>query len=218
MDTRRRLLIAKHSPAGLPSILKTLDSTSVEVVAYCDAPPLIRHQNGDPGFDVCLIDLRMLRRVHRKHPQEIGRIQQSCVVVLLVHSKHLLRARAHSDSIHGVALADQLLSHLNESLLLAQHAHSLLPAGLLNALVSESGRIAALASLSASERIVLEHLSSAKTNEAIAALMNTDQNIVKALVRSVLAKLNLTNRTEAAMFALRQNFMTPRKSAEDLGT
>jgi len=75
MGPRHRLLIAKHSAAGLPAIMKRLDSQTVEVVAYCDAPPLIKHENSDIGFDVCLIDLRMLRRVRRKHPEEIARIQ-----------------------------------------------------------------------------------------------------------------------------------------------
>jgi DNA-binding NarL/FixJ family response regulator len=205
MGQRHRLLIAKHSAAGLPAIMKKLDSQTVEVVAYCDAPPLIRHDNSDVGFDVCLIDLRTLRRVHRKHPDEIARIQQSGIVVLLVHSKHLPKARAYSESIDGLAIVDHLLSHINESFLLAQHAHSLLPVGVLMALASETARIAALESLSEDERTVLHHLTNAQTNEAIAALMDIPQSIVKAMVRIVLAKLNLMNRTEAAIFAVRHN-------------
>jgi hypothetical protein len=74
---RHRVLIAKHSAAGLPRIMKNLNSPTVEVVGYCDARPLISHENSELGFDVRLIDLHTLRRVHRKHPEEITRIQRS---------------------------------------------------------------------------------------------------------------------------------------------
>jgi DNA-binding NarL/FixJ family response regulator len=212
MGPRHRLLIAKHSAVGLPAIMKKLDSQTVEVVAYRDAPPLIRHENIDPGFDVCLVDLRMLRRVHRKHPEEIARIQRSGIVVLLVHSKHLPKARAYSDSIDGLAIVDHLLGHINESFLLARHAHSLLPVGVLTALASEAARMAALQSLSKRERTVLEHLANAQTNQAIAMLMDIPENTVKAMVRVVLAKLNLMNRTEAAICAVRLNFAAQNNS------
>lgn len=205
MGPRHRLLIAKHSAAGLPAIMKKLDPQTTEVVGYCDAPPLIRHESSDVGFDVCLIDLRMLRRVHRKHAEDIARIQRSGIIVLLVHSKHLAKARAFSKSIDGLAIADHLLSHINDSLFLARHAHSLLPIGVLTTLASQTAMIAALGSLSERERTVLKHLANAQTNQAIARLMDFPENAVKAMVRIVLAKLNLMNRTEAAIFAMRLN-------------
>src|SRR6202022_3479943 len=86
MGPRHRLLIAKHSAAGLPAIMKKLDPQTTKVVGYCDAPPLIKHESSDGGVDVLLIDLRMLRRVHRKHAEDIARIQRSGIIVLLVHS------------------------------------------------------------------------------------------------------------------------------------
>jgi DNA-binding NarL/FixJ family response regulator len=205
MGLRHRLLIAKHSAAGLPAIMKKLDPQTIEVVGYCDAPPLIKHESSDVGFDVCLIDLRMLRRVRRKHAEDIARIQRSGIMVLLVHSKHLAKARAFSDSIDGLAIADHLLSHINDSLLLARYAHSLLPIGVLTTLASQTAMNAALGSLSERERTVLKHLANAQTNQAIATLMDIPENAVKAMVRIVLAKLNLMNRTEAAIFAMRLN-------------
>jgi DNA-binding NarL/FixJ family response regulator len=205
MGPRHRLLIAKHSAAGLPAIMKKLDSQTVEVVGYCDAPPIIKNDNSDVGFDICLIDLRMLRRVNRKHPEEIARIQRSGIVVLLIHSKHLPKARAYSESVDGLAVVDHLLNHINESFLLARHAHSLLPIGVLTTMASETAKIAALGSLSESECTVLRHIANAQTNQAIAALMDIPENTVKAMVRIVLGKLSLVNRTEAAIFAARLN-------------
>jgi DNA-binding NarL/FixJ family response regulator len=212
MSQRHRLLIAKHSAVGLPTIMKNLDSQTVEVVGYCDAPPLIKHENSDVGFDVCLVDLRILRRAHRKHPEEIARIKRSGAMVLIVRSENLPKARAFSESIDGFVIADHLLTHISDSFLLARHAHSLLPIGVLTALASQTAGIAALEALSESERTVLRHLANAHTNQAIAALMDIPKNAVKAMVRIVLAKLNLMNRTEAAIFAVRLNLPAQKES------
>jgi DNA-binding NarL/FixJ family response regulator len=209
MAARHRVLIAKHSPAGLPAILKKLDSRRVEVVEYCDTLPLIKHDHDDVGIDICLIDLRMLRRVLRKHPTDMTRIHQSGVTVLLLHGKHLPKARQFSRDIHGFVVADQALNFINDSFLLAQHHHSLVPAGILASLTGDNARTALLATLSESERTVLSHLGNAQTNQSIARLMNVSEAAAKGLVRIVLAKLNLMNRTEAAIFTVRLNRSSP---------
>jgi len=205
MSVRHRILIAKHSSAGLPAILKKLDSRRVEVVAYCDTLPLIKHDHDDAGIDICLIDLRMLKRVLRKHPTDMARIQHSGITVLILHSKHLPKARQFSQNIHGFVVADHLLSFINDSFLLAQHHHSLVPTGVLASLAGDNARIALLATLSEGKRTVLRHLGNAQTNQSIARLMKIPEATAKGLVRIVLAKLNLVNRTEAAIFAVRLN-------------
>jgi DNA-binding NarL/FixJ family response regulator len=205
MGARHRVLIAKHSSAGLPAILKKLDSQRAEVVGYRDTLPLIRHDHDDVGIDICLIDLRMLRRVLRKHPTDMTRIHRSGATVLILHSKHLPKARQFSQDINGFVIADQSLNFINDCLLLAQHRHSLVPTGIMASLTGDEARTALLATLSESERTVLFHLGSAQTNQSIARLMNIPEATAKGLVRIVLAKLNLMNRTEAAIFAVRLN-------------
>jgi len=205
MGARHRVLIAKHSSAGLPAILKRLDSQRTEVVAYCDTLPLIKHDHDDVGIDICLIDLRMLRRVLRKHPTDMTRIHQSGVTVLILQGKHLPKARQFSQDINGFVVADQALNFINDSFLLAQHHHSLVPTGILASLTGDSATTALLATLTESERTVLFHLGNAQTNQGIARLMNIPEAAAKGLVRIVLAKLNLMNRTEAAIFAVRLN-------------
>jgi DNA-binding NarL/FixJ family response regulator len=205
MSVRHRVLIAKHSSAGLPAILKKLDSRRVEVVAYCDTLPLVRHDHVDIGIDICLIDLRMLRRVLRKHPTDMARIHQSGLTVLILHSKHLPKARQFSQDINGFVVADQSLNFINDSFLLAQHNHSVVPTGILASFTGDNARTALVATLSESERTVLFHLGNAQTNQSIARLMAVPEAAVKGLVRIVLAKLNLMNRTEAAIFAVRLN-------------
>ena len=63
--------------------------------------------------------------------------------------------------------------------------------------------------LTGREREILAHLARGESNKAIARALNISQETVKLHVRHVLAKLNLSSRVEAAVFAVE------RKLAED---
>ena len=60
-----------------------------------------------------------------------------------------------------------------------------------------------LASLTALERSILCHVAEGRTNRDIAPLVHVSETTVKNYVSSILRKLNLSRRTEAAVFALR---------------
>jgi DNA-binding NarL/FixJ family response regulator len=60
-----------------------------------------------------------------------------------------------------------------------------------------------LASLTALERSILTHVAEGRTNRDIAPLVHVSETTVKNYVSSILRKLNLSRRTEAAVFALR---------------
>ena len=59
-----------------------------------------------------------------------------------------------------------------------------------------------LASLTAREREILEHLSRGESNKTIARALDISHDTVKLHVRHILAKLNLSSRVEAAVFAV----------------
>jgi two-component system nitrate/nitrite response regulator NarL len=63
--------------------------------------------------------------------------------------------------------------------------------------------------LTGREREILAHLARGESNKAIARALNISQETVKLHVRHVLAKLNLSSRVEAAVFAVE------RKLADD---
>ncbi|HSD40315.1 MAG TPA: response regulator [Burkholderiales bacterium] len=63
--------------------------------------------------------------------------------------------------------------------------------------------------LTGREREILQHLARGESNKAIARALSISQETVKLHVRHVLAKLNLSSRVEAAVFAVE------RKLAED---
>ena len=59
-----------------------------------------------------------------------------------------------------------------------------------------------IASLTERERQILDHLSRGESNKAIARALDISHDTVKLHVRHILAKLNLSSRVEAAVFAV----------------
>jgi DNA-binding NarL/FixJ family response regulator len=60
-----------------------------------------------------------------------------------------------------------------------------------------------LASLTKLERVILDHVSEGLTNRQIAGKVNLAEKTVKNYVSSILMKLGMARRTEAAVFAVR---------------
>ena len=209
MTPRCRILIAKQSSRGLSALFKGLDPRRFDVVAFYNVPPLRDSIFGETDVDVCLIDLKMLQRISKTHPECISRIRRSGVVVLILNGQDLSKARQFSDIIDGFVLIDRLLDFLNESLMFARERHCLVPSGMLSPHAVLNVRLSSLERLSAAEKMILPHLAAARTNQAIAARMSVSETTVKALVRSVRLKLGLLNRTEAAIFAVSQNLALP---------
>jgi two-component system nitrate/nitrite response regulator NarL len=68
---------------------------------------------------------------------------------------------------------------------------------------SEPGSIASLVKqLTGRERQILEHVAAGKSNKAIAKALGISHDTVKLHVRHILAKLGLSSRVEAAVFAV----------------
>ena len=68
--------------------------------------------------------------------------------------------------------------------------------------------------LTAREREVLELLVSGRTNTEIGATLTIAENTVKNHLKSILAKLHLHNRVQAAALAIQQGLVVPKKRVE----
>jgi two-component system nitrate/nitrite response regulator NarL len=67
---------------------------------------------------------------------------------------------------------------------------------------SSTDRRGMLASLTARERQILDHLAQGQSNKTIARALDISHDTVKLHVRHILSKLNLSSRVEAAVFAV----------------
>jgi two-component system nitrate/nitrite response regulator NarL len=68
----------------------------------------------------------------------------------------------------------------------------------------QPAKVDALQQLTAREREILDYLAQGLSNKAIARALDISHDTVKLHVRHILAKLNLTSRVEAAVFAVEQ--------------
>jgi DNA-binding NarL/FixJ family response regulator len=72
-----------------------------------------------------------------------------------------------------------------------------------------------LDSLTPRERAVLAHVGLGRSNRDIAARLSISEGTVKGYVSAVLAKLGLSDRTQAALYAVRHGLVSPDAGAED---
>lgn len=70
--------------------------------------------------------------------------------------------------------------------------------------------VSILDQLTAREREILAHLARGESNKVIARGLGISRDTVKLHVRHILAKLNLSSRVEAAVFAVEQKLVSPR--------
>jgi two-component system nitrate/nitrite response regulator NarL len=70
----------------------------------------------------------------------------------------------------------------------------------------DSNEVSLLETLTQREREILTHLSKGESNKAIARQLDISYDTVKLHVRHILAKLNLSSRVEAAVFAVEHKF------------
>ncbi|HEY7430657.1 MAG TPA: response regulator transcription factor [Streptosporangiaceae bacterium] len=70
---------------------------------------------------------------------------------------------------------------------------------------NRAGAVAGLDALTAREREVLAQLAEGRSNRQIARLLQMSEKTVKTHVSSVLAKLGVTDRTQAALYAVRNS-------------
>ena len=85
-------------------------------------------------------------------------------------------------------------------------------AQMLNAERPGAAREDLLASLTEREKQILEHLARGESNKTIARALDISHDTVKLHVRHILAKLNLSSRVEAAVFAVEARTAAARQS------
>ena len=106
------------------------------------------------------------------------------------------------ESIRRVASGELVLAPLMSTKL----------SGLLNGAAPTSGE-AALRLLTGRERQILNHLAGGLSNKAIAQLLSISHETVKLHIRHILAKLGLTSRVQAAVYAVENKNTNPLRTS-----
>lgn len=155
--------------------------------------------------DAILIGLQQFTALRENEPMIYLRLSRRSRIVVVLSSRELL------DAAHVLAFADAWVfedlnvGRINELLELGLEGHCLMPKQFLSRLGVDEIRLTLLPRLSEAEFETLRLLGQGLNNRTIAGHLNLSEAVIKSMVRSVLSKLHFRNRTEAGVFAARQD-------------
>lgn len=165
---------------------------------------LVEHPDTAPG-EVTIISYPVMRQLAKYHLDELGEFCRNNKAVLLIRSPEFLDSIGFLEFVDGVIFADATMERVRDILQLSKSGYSILPSAAVMDIVTDRLRCDTLARLSFIELSILDQVRLAKTNRAIARSLGLTEANVKTKVRAILKALKFQNRTEAAVFAARQN-------------
>jgi DNA-binding NarL/FixJ family response regulator len=189
---------------GLRVLLEVQDG--IEVTGEAGDGPTALQLAAEHHPDVILLDLKLpgldglavLAEMRARHDH------QAKILVLTSVTDPVAAGRAMREGAAGVLYKDVDPDALVRAIRAVHDGHLLLApeaAGIL--LQPATGQNRGLDALTAREREVLAELAKGRSNREIARALHVSEKTVKAHVSSVLAKLGVADRTQAALFAVR---------------
>lgn len=169
-----------------------------------DPRRMIEHPDAAAG-EVTIISYPVIKQLAKYHLDELTEFCRRNKVVLLIRSPEFLDSIGFLEYADGVIFADATMERVREILQLSKSGYSILPSAAVMDIVTDRLRCDTLQRLSFTELSILDNVRLAKTNRAIARSLGLTEANVKTKVRAILKALKFQNRTEAAVFASRQN-------------
>lgn len=188
-------------------LLASLDKEGRHRVTVCRDISELSQATATP--DVILIDVQQFAALRENEPMVYLRLSRRSRIIVILSSRELL------DAAHILAFADAWvfedinLSRVNELIDLGVEGHCILPKQFLSRMGVDEIRLTLLPRLTDVEFRCLQLLGQGLNNRTIAERLGLSEAVVKSMVRSVLAKLHFRNRTEAGVFAARQQHALP---------
>lgn len=217
----RVMLVDDHTlfRRGLAELLEGREG--IQVVAETgdpeDAPRLVREH----GPDVAIVDLNMapqggLALIRRL----LDEGWKGTPIVLTVSDAEDDMANALASGARGYLLKDMEPQQVVDAVHRAMRGETVVAPAMTLKLVDllhpkrgAAARVDLLASLTAREREILGYLAQGLSNKAIARTLAISHETVKLHVRKILAKLKLSSRVEAAVFAVEHGITREAKQA-----
>ena len=183
-----------------------------EINAQADMRVVAAASDGDEAValfskhrpDVTLMDIRMPRV---NGIAAISAIRQQFpharIVVLTTAAGDVQAIRAFKAGAVGYLLKNLLRTELVETIRLVHNGHKRIPPEIAQQIAEH----AADDSITARELEVLRGVANGNSNKIIASDLNISEHTVKNHLKSILSKLNASDRTHAVMIALKRGFL-----------
>lgn len=206
------MIVDDHSMIreGLKSLLE-LDG-DVEVIAEAENGEECLEKLNTVKPDVLLLDINMPKmnglEVLQKLKDNKSKLK---VLVLTVHNETEYLMKAVGIGINGYVLKDSESSELKEAIFAIYNGENYIQPSLIPALnskmIEKSEDEMKIESLTRRELQVLKEMAVGKFNRDIAKEMEISERTVKNHISSIFKKLDVTDRTQAAVFAIRNNII-----------
>jgi len=187
---------------------------AVQVAAITGNPAEVAGLLRTHAPDVLLLDLN-LGGIDGIHVMQELRAESFMLPVLLltVSEAEEDMARALRNGANGYLLKSMEPDELVDAIIRAARGETVVAPAMTAKLVrmldgKNNSATSLLESLTQREREILKHLAKGESNKAIARELDISYDTVKLHVRHILAKLNLSSRVEAAVFAV-ENKLSP---------
>jgi two-component system nitrate/nitrite response regulator NarL len=208
MSLTRIILVDDHTlfRKGLAELLE--QSGSIEVTAFTGKPDEVAMLLKAHRPDVLILDLNMPGTDGITLMQQLRAAGFDLPVLILTLSEaEDDLARALRAGANGYLLKSMEPDEVVDAILRAQRGETVVAPAMTAKLVKlydQKGQDASslLDALTPREREILTHLSRGESNKTIARTLDISHDTVKLHVRHILAKLNLSSRVEAAVFAV----------------
>ncbi|KZD08758.1 hypothetical protein AUP43_08330 [Oceanibaculum pacificum] len=152
--------------------------------------------------DVLFVDADELLRAARPLSPAQTEALTNRLVVALARQQDLPKLFERRCPFHGILMSEQPMCRLSATLSIARAGYLTLPATVMDSFRSKQRQ--RLERLTQTEIMVLRCVLAGGTNRQISGVIDRNEAYVKMLVRALLNKLGLRNRTAAAIFALQQ--------------
>lgn len=207
-----RLLVADDHEVVRSGLRSLLAGTEVEVVAEAETGHEAERLAVRLEPDVVLLDIRMpdgdglsaLAHIRRERPH-------MPVLMLSTYDNPTYISRAHALGATGFLLKGLSRDELLDAIRKAVHGHDLWSRSELRRAATsrpaEAEGSAAEAALTERELEVLRYLALGLTNKELAQNMGISQDTVKEHVQNVLRKIGVADRTQAAVWAVRNGLV-----------
>ena len=146
---------------------------------------------------------------------DLLRISRRATIVVALRRDDLLQATNLLSLVDAWLFVDEQLPLTAEVARLSMDGYCLVPPFMTPTFTVTELRLQLLSSLTDVEKKVLDQLGEGKSNRSISTELDMSEANVKYVVRSLLGKLQLRNRTEAAVFAALQTIVPADEPYQD---